>query len=65
MSLLHNCISSSNFDHDWIYILYKFGTILKFVIDTLEHLQKIFFRNKLDVLLTEPILAYLYYNPTF
>ena len=40
MSLLHNCISSSNFDHDWIYILHKFGTILKFGIDTLEHLQK-------------------------
>jgi len=39
--------------------------IFKFIIDTLEHLHKNIFSFKLEVLLTEPILAYLYYNPTF
>ena len=57
MSLLHNWISSNDFDHDWIHILYKFGTIFKFIIDTLGHLNKNIFVIKLDVLLTEPVLV--------
>jgi len=45
--------------------LYKFGTIFKFIIETLDHLHKHIFSIKLDVLFTEPILAYRYCNPTF
>ena len=48
LSLLQNWKSSCNFDHDWINILCKFGTIFKFIIDTLEHLhKKIFFHLNL------------------